>query len=147
MPSSASAPPSDGPSWFNSWGIPVAIVIAVIAASKGVDAIMERGAVHDLATARSVMANSTGEDRLRVIVYSTQWCGVCKQAKAWLAKNDIPFEERDVEASRTYQTEWRKLNPRGGVPTIDVDGQVMVGFSGGQLAHMLAEAAKRRTGT
>jgi len=32
-----------------------------------------------------------------VVVYSTSWCGACKQARAWLEQNDVPHTTLDVE--------------------------------------------------
>ena len=32
-----------------------------------------------------------------VTVYSASWCGVCKQAKAFLREEGIPFVDKDVE--------------------------------------------------
>jgi len=124
----------------------VAIVALIIGGARGVDLYLDRNAVNDLEAARTAMA-ATPDGGVKVVVYSTQWCGVCKKAKAWLTKNDIPFEERDVETSRSAASEYRSLNPRGGVPTIDVEGDVMVGFSEGQLARMIAGAAKKHSGT
>jgi glutaredoxin len=64
-----------------------------------------------------------------VVVYSTSWCPACRKAKAWLKANGVPYEDRDIEASRTYAMQMRALNPRMSIPTIDVEGDVSVGFS------------------
>ena len=36
------------------------------------------------------------------------------------------------------------LNPKGSIPTIDVDGEVMVGFGPEHMQDMLRRAAQRR---
>jgi glutaredoxin len=74
---------------------------------------------------------------VHVIVYTTSWCPSCRAAKAWLNKNGIAYEERDIEASRTYAAQMRALNPRGSIPTFDVEGDVDVGFSSSWLVAML----------
>jgi glutaredoxin len=72
-----------------------------------------------------------------VIVYSTSWCPSCRAAKAWLTRHEVAYEERDVEANRTYAAEMRALNPGGTIPTIDIDGDVNVGFSSSWLSSTL----------
>jgi len=78
-----------------------------------------------------------------VVIYTTGWCSVCKRAKAWMSDQGIPYEERDVERSASYASAMRAINPRGSVPTFDVDGEVMVGFSEQSLAATMKRAARR----
>jgi len=75
--------------------------------------------------------------RSHVVVYTTSWCPACRQTKAWLRANGVPYEERDIEASRTYAMQMRALNPRMSIPTIDVEGDVDVGFSTSWLTTTL----------
>jgi glutaredoxin len=82
---------------------------------------------------------------LVVVVYTTSWCPVCKRAKTWLNGSGVAYEERDVESSREYAREMARINPRGSVPTIDLDGDVMIGFSETKMASMLERAAQRRS--
>lgn len=79
-----------------------------------------------------------------VIVYSAEWCGFCKQAKAWLARHDVPFVERDVEkqpgVADELEEKLRKANVRGGgVPVIDWAGTVVLGFDQKRLQALLDE--------
>jgi len=37
------------------------------------------------------------------------------------------------------------LNPKGGVPTIDIDGEVLIGFGAEHMQEALRRAAERRT--
>ena len=80
-----------------------------------------------------------------VVVYTTSWCPVCRRAKAWLRSSGIAYEERDIEASSEYARKIRLLNPRASIPTFDIDGDVAIGFSEGQLTSMLERAAQRRS--
>jgi glutaredoxin 3 len=81
---------------------------------------------------------------VHVIVYTTSWCSVCKRAKAWMTDRGIAYEERDIETSSENSREMRALNPRGSIPTFDVDGAVMVGFSEGYFMSTMRRAAQRR---
>jgi len=78
----------------------------------------------------------------RVLVYTTSWCPTCRAAKGWLTANHVPFEERDIEASDTYASEMRALNPRMSIPTFNIEGEVFVGFS----AAWVTEAVERHGG-
>ena len=40
-------------------------------------------------------SNST----MQIIVYSASWCRDCREAKAFLTKHNIPFQEIDIEES------------------------------------------------
>ena len=53
----------------------------------------------------------------QVIMYSTVWCGFCKQAKAYFKQKGIAFAERDIEKSPQAKQEYQSLGG-GGVPLI-----------------------------
>lgn len=53
------------------------------------------------------------------------WCNVAKQ---FLKENNIPYEEYDVsQNSEKAQEMINKTNQRG-VPVIDIDGKLIIGF-------------------
>lgn len=62
-----------------------------------------------------------------VTLYSTEWCGVCKRAKAFFKQNGVPFREWDVEKSDYGEAKFRQLGG-GGVPVITVGSEKMIGF-------------------
>ncbi len=64
----------------------------------------------------------------KVIMYSTQWCGYCKQAKRYFRKNKIAFKEYDIEKSESAKKRYKKLGATG-VPVILVGKKRMNGFS------------------
>lgn len=74
-----------------------------------------------------------------VIIYTTERCGYCRQAKTFMAAHRIPFKEYDVENSSRGRADYRKLNGRG-VPIILVGEQRMNGYSEGSLASLLRDA-------
>ncbi len=82
--------------------------------------------------------------RVSITVYSTTWCPHCREAKSWLKEHDQPYFERDIEQDPSANATMRELNPHGGVPTIHVDSEVIVGFSDKGLARAIDNAAKRR---
>jgi glutaredoxin len=79
-----------------------------------------------------------------VVLYSAVWCGYCKQAAAWLKRNNVPFIERDVEKTPGAQQELQqKLAaagiPGGGIPVTDWGGSIVVGFDQAAYAKLLAD--------
>ena len=79
-----------------------------------------------------------------VVVYSAVWCGFCKKAKGWLKQNNVPFIERDVEKMPGAQAELdAKLaaagTSGGGIPVIDWDGTLVMGFDAARLGKLLRE--------
>lgn len=80
---------------------------------------------------------------MRVTLYTTRWCPACAQARAWLERRGIPYDERDVEESPAAAARNRMLNRAGTVPTIEVEGTVLVGFSADELRTAIDRAAQR----
>lgn len=67
-----------------------------------------------------------------VRMYSTGWCGVCKQARAYFSRNHIPFTDTDVENTEAGRRAFKDLHGRG-VPIILVGNQRMNGFDAGSF--------------
>jgi glutaredoxin len=80
----------------------------------------------------------------QVVVYVTEWCPHCRRARQWLRAEGVSFVELDVDADPRAARMLRQLNPMGGVPTFDVDGEVLVGFAPGLLRRALQRAERRR---
>jgi glutaredoxin len=82
--------------------------------------------------------------QVRVVMYSTSWCPVCKKARAWLAANQIAYEDRDIERNRAWHDECVARAHAARIPTFDVDGEVMVSFGEASFEALLERAAERR---
>ncbi len=63
-----------------------------------------------------------------VTVYSTPICPFCKKAKDFLKQHDVKFEDVDVSADHERQHEMIEKSGQMGVPVLDIDGQIIVGF-------------------
>ena len=64
----------------------------------------------------------------KIIIYSTPTCVYCKMAKEFFTKNGIAYEERDVAADEAARNEMFAKSHQMGVPVIDIDGKIIVGF-------------------
>lgn len=72
----------------------------------------------------------------QVVLYATDWCGYCKQARAFLAQHNVRYTEVDIEKSRAGKADYDKLGMRG-VPILVVDGQPLKGFDPRLIAATL----------
>ena len=72
-----------------------------------------------------------------VKIYSTPTCPYCKMAKQFLTENNIHFEDIDVASNQTAAQEMISKSNQMGVPVIEVDGQVVVGFDKGKIKQLL----------
>lgn len=64
-----------------------------------------------------------------VKIYSTLTCPYCVMAKQFLKENNIPFEDIDVAENREAITEMIRKSGQMGVPVLDINGTIIVGFN------------------
>jgi glutaredoxin 3 len=65
---------------------------------------------------------------MAVIMYSTPSCGFCRMAKSYFQQNKIPFTEYNVASNTEKAHEMVRKSGQMGVPVIDVNGKIIVGF-------------------
>jgi len=73
----------------------------------------------------------------KVKVYSTPSCPWCNIAKEFLKKNNVSFEEIDVSQDMIAAQEMMIKSGQMGVPVIEIDGQMIVGFDEQKLKKIL----------
>jgi glutaredoxin len=74
-----------------------------------------------------------------VTIYTTEWCGVCKRAKAFLRQNGVPFREWDVEKTEYGAIKYKQLGGSG-VPVITVGSEKMMGFDANRFMALWKNA-------
>ena len=72
-----------------------------------------------------------------VTIYSTPTCHYCHAAKDFFKENNIAFTDKDVLADRAAGQEAIKKSGQMGVPVIDVDGEIVIGFDEEKLRELL----------
>ncbi len=81
-----------------------------------------------------------------VTLYGANWCAHCKTARAHLEKRKIVYVYRDVDqpaASAEMATKLKAAGKSGGgIPTTDVDGDLLIGWSEKQFDTMYDAKAK-----
>ena len=63
-----------------------------------------------------------------VKVYSTPSCPYCRLAKEFLKEKKVPFKDIDVSKDEKAAEEMIEKSGQMGVPVIDVDGKIIIGF-------------------
>ena len=74
-----------------------------------------------------------------VKIYSTPTCPYCEMAKEYFKKNNITYENIDVAADLKGRQEMFEKSHQMGVPVIDIDGSIIVGFDRSSLDAALAK--------
>ena len=72
-----------------------------------------------------------------VVIYSTPVCGYCKLAKEFMTERNVAYTEHDVAADVEKRKEMMEKTGQMGVPVIEVDEQLMIGFDRAALAKLL----------
>lgn len=72
-----------------------------------------------------------------VTVYSTQFCPWCQKTREFLKNNKIAFKSLDVGNDSKAAKKMMELSGQSGVPVIDVNGRIIIGFEESQLREAL----------
>ena len=72
-----------------------------------------------------------------IIVYSTTTCPFCVMAKDWLKENNIKFEDVNVGIDQKRAQEMIDKSGQMGVPVLDIDGEIIIGFDKPKLEAAL----------
>jgi glutaredoxin-like YruB-family protein len=72
-----------------------------------------------------------------VTIYTTPTCGYCKSAKAFFKDNNVEYTEHDVANDSEKANEMIQKSGQMGVPVIEVDNEIIVGFDQSKLSDLL----------
>ena len=75
---------------------------------------------------------------MNIPVYSTPTCPFCKQAKAFLDERGVAYNDIDVSIDQEKAKEMIEKSGQMGVPVIDIDGTIVVGFDKNKLQELLS---------
>ncbi len=94
---------------------------------------------------RGVETGSAAEIEPVLVMYSTDWCGVCRRARKLLADLGADYVEKDIEKSAEARREYMTLfgsNVR--VPGFDYDGESFTGLRPAILERWAGEMKARK---
>ena len=73
----------------------------------------------------------------KIKVFSTPSCVYCVTLKEFLRENNIKFEDIDVSMDRKMADEMIEKSGQMGVPVLDIDGQIIIGFDKEKISKLL----------
>jgi glutaredoxin 3 len=88
------------------------------------------------ATMKSPAAARSAADT-SVTVYSTPTCPYCVMVKQYLTRQGVAFRDVDVSRDITAARDMVQRSGQMGVPVVDIDGQMVIGFDRIRINQML----------
>lgn len=76
-----------------------------------------------------------------VTIYTTPTCPYCKLAKELFKEHGIQYKEIDVSSDEKAAQTIIEKSGQIGVPVIEIDGQIVVGFNKPKLLELLGLTA------
>jgi glutaredoxin-like YruB-family protein len=70
-------------------------------------------------------------------IFTTPTCIYCNNLKKFLRERSIGFEEIDVLKNREALEEMVQRSGQMGVPVVDIDGEIVVGFDKQKISELL----------
>jgi glutaredoxin 3 len=74
-----------------------------------------------------------------VTVYSAVWCGFCHAAKRYFDNLGVEYEDKDVDKDINNAHEAVNKSGQMGIPVIDINGNIIVGFDRARIDQALRE--------
>lgn len=74
---------------------------------------------------------------MKIIIYGTDSCPWCHKAREFMKEHKVKFTDKNVGEDRKAAAEMIKKSGQQGVPVIDVDGEIIVGFDEDRLRKLL----------
>jgi len=75
-----------------------------------------------------------------VTVYSTATCPYCVRAKDYLKANNVEFNAIDVSEDQEAAKVMVEKSGQMGVPVVDIDGEIIIGFDKDKINKKLGIA-------
>ncbi len=74
-----------------------------------------------------------------VTIYSTNTCTYCVMAKEYFREHNVEFIEKNVQEDKEAMKEMVEKTHQLGVPVIDIDGTIILGFDRGAIEKALGK--------
>ena len=75
----------------------------------------------------------------KVIIYSTSTCPYCVYAKEYFKEKGVSFEDKNVGIDRVAGQEMIAKSGQMGVPVIDINGDIVIGFQPAVFDELLSK--------
>lgn len=70
-------------------------------------------------------------------IYSTSTCVYCATLKKFLQEHGFEYEEINVAGNQATLKEMIEKSGQMGVPVVDIDGQIVIGFNKEEIKKLL----------
>jgi glutaredoxin-like YruB-family protein len=74
---------------------------------------------------------------MAVTLYTTPTCAYCHKTKDYLRQRKVRFTEYNVASNRAKADEMVRKSGQMGVPVVDINGRVIVGFNQAEIERAL----------
>jgi len=74
---------------------------------------------------------------MAISVYSTPSCSYCTLAKDYFRKHNIAFTDFNVATDMDKANEMVRKSGQMGVPVLDINGRILVGFNPAEIERAL----------
>lgn len=72
-----------------------------------------------------------------ITIYTTPTCSWCTAVKRFLEEHEIEYTEYDVSEDENALERLIRLSSQTGVPVLDIDGEIIVGFDKDRIVELL----------
>jgi len=80
---------------------------------------------------------NTKKTKPNIRVFSTPSCPYCHTLKAFLDEKGFKYEDIDVAEDDKAREEMIQKSDQMGVPVIEIDGQIIIGFDKEKISQLL----------
>ena len=81
---------------------------------------------------------------MTLMIYTTPTCPWCAKTKEFLKSKKIPYRELDVTTNLKARNDMIHKSNQMGVPVLDIDGKIIVGYDPEAILKALPRPAKPR---
>lgn len=90
-----------------------------------------------LASAADPPPAARARARAGVVIYTTSWCGWCRKTIAWLDRQGVDYENRDIERNPAWRNELIDKTGGTSIPVVEIDGELIRGFDPTRMSELL----------
>ncbi len=73
----------------------------------------------------------------KIRIFSTPTCPYCQTLKEYLKEKGFEFDDIDVSQDIDARNEMIERSGQTGVPVVDIDGQIVIGFDKERINNIL----------
>ncbi|WP_420457020.1 glutaredoxin family protein [Rubrivirga sp.] len=88
----------------------------------------------------TLVPTTTPDGKPAVVLYVTEWCPYCAQAREFMTEEGVPHRVVDIEKDAVGQAEYQARGGDGGIPLVAVGERTIQGWSEEVATELLTEA-------